>query len=138
MKEKKLNKINIALFAALVLSLALNLFFLIETNGKGKTGGIEGTYCSVPASAPGEDGGYLVFEKDGETFGRYKQYGQLERGKYYSVDDGVYKVDGLQTGIYVSVKDKDSVSVFENDVYARYEKIDDIPIYINVEVENDD
>lgn len=78
-------------------------------------------------------GTYLVFDEKGD-YTLYRQSGVLSAGTYAEDANGVYvlKGEGL-TVPYVTYDGKDSVHFFSVPDTYTYQRISDIPTYINVE-----
>lgn len=91
----------------------------------------DGTYLCEGLS-PGA-GTYLVFGEKGD-YTLYRQSGVLSAGTYAEDANGVYvlKGEGL-TVPYVTYDGKDSVHFFSVPDTYTYQRISDIPTYINVE-----
>lgn len=92
---------------------------------------LTGTYLCEGLS-PGT-GTYLVFDGKGD-YTLYRQSGVLSAGTYAEDANGVYvlKGEGL-TVPYVTYDGKDSVHFFSVPDTYTYQRISDIPTYINVE-----
>ena len=92
---------------------------------------LTGTYLCEGLS-PGA-GTYLVFDEKGD-YTLYRQSGVLSAGTYAEDANGVYvlKGEGL-TVPYVTYDGKDSVHFFSVPDTYTYQRISDIPTYINVE-----
>ena len=119
------------LWAALAASLCLIVALLVMLGMSLRHQPLTGTYLCEGLS-PGT-GTYLVFDGKGD-YTLYRQSGMLSAGTYADDANGVYvlKGEGL-TVPYVTYDGKDSVHFFSVPDTYTYQRISDIPTYINVE-----
>lgn len=119
------------LWAALAASLCLIVALLVMLGMSLRRQPLTGTYLCEGLS-PGA-GTYLVFDEKGD-YTLYRQSGVLSAGTYVGDANGVYvlKGEGL-TVPYVTYDGKDSVHFFSVPDTYTYQRISNIPTYINVE-----
>ena len=120
------------LWAALAASLCLIMALLVMLGMSLRRQPLTGTYLCEGLS-PGA-GTYLVFDEKGGLHPCTRQSGVLSAGTYAEDANGVYvlKGEGL-TVPYVTYDGKDSVHFFSVPDTYTYQRISDIPTYINVE-----
>lgn len=79
------------------------------------------------------DGTYLTFDEKG-SFTVYRQFDTLFTGTYTADANGVYILDGTALTVpYVVYDGRDTVHFFSVPDAYTYQRISDLPTYVNVE-----
>ena len=119
------------LIIVLVVSLCLNVALLAIQCMSQRSQPLTGTFLCEGSSHSG--GTYLTFDEKG-SFTVYRQFDTLFTGTYTEDANGVYVLDGTELTVpYVVYDGRDTVHFFSvADAYT-YQRISDLPTYVNVE-----
>ncbi len=120
-----------ALTILLAVSLCLNVALLAIQCMSQRSQPLTGTFLCEGSSH--SDGTYLTFDEKG-SFTVYRQFDTLFTGTYTADANGVYILDGTALSVPYAVYDgRDTVHFFSvADAYT-YQRISDLPTYVNVE-----
>lgn len=120
-----------ALTILLAVSLCLNVVLLAIQCMSQRSQPLTGTFLCEGSSHT--DGTYLTFDEKG-CFTVYRQFDTLFTGTYTADANGVYILDGTALSVpYVVYDGRDTVHFFSvADAYT-YQRISDLPTYVNVE-----
>lgn len=120
-----------ALIILLAVSLCLNVVLLAIQCMSQRSQPLTGTFLCEGSSHT--DGTYLTFDEKG-SFTVYRQFDILFTGTYTEDANGVYVLDGTELTVpYVVYDGRDTVHFFSvADAYT-YQRISDLPTYVNVE-----
>lgn len=120
-----------ALTILLAVSLCLNVALLAILCMSQRSQPLTGTFLCEGSSHA--DGTYLAFDEKG-SFTVYRQFDTLFTGTYTADANGVYVLDGSELTVpYVVYDGRDTVHFFSvADAYT-YQRISDLPTYVNVE-----
>lgn len=120
-----------ALTILLAISLCLNVVLLAIQCINRRSQPLTGTFLCEGSSHT--DGTYLTFDEKG-SFTVYRQFDTLFTGTYTADANGVYILDGTALTVPYAVYDgRDTVHFFSvADAYT-YQRISDLPTYVNVE-----
>lgn len=120
-----------ALIILLAVSLCLNVVLLAIQCMSQRSQPLTGTFLCEGSSHA--DGTYLTFDEKG-SFTVYRQFDTLFTGTYTEDANGVYILDGTALTVpYVVYDGRDTVHFFSvADAYT-YQRISDLPTYVNVE-----
>ena len=115
----------------MVVSLCLNVVLLAIQCMSQRSQPLTGTFLCEGSSHA--DGTYLTFDEKG-SFTVYRQFDTLFTGTYTADANGVYVLDGTELTVpYVVYDGRDTVHFFSvADAYT-YQRISDLPTYVNVE-----
>lgn len=115
----------------LAVSLCLNVVLLAILCMSRRSQPLTGTFL-CEGSSPA-DGTYLTFDEKG-SFTVYRQFDTLFTGTYTADANGVYILDGTAlTAPYVVYDGRDTVHFFSVPDAYTYQRISDLPTYVNVE-----
>lgn len=120
-----------ALIILLVVSLCLNVVLLAILCMSRRSQPLTGTFLCEGSSHT--DGTYLTFDEKG-SFTVYRQFDTLFTGTYTADANGVYILDGTALSVpYVVYDGRDTVHFFSVPDAYTYQRISDLPTYVNVE-----
>lgn len=120
-----------ALIILLAVSLCLNVVLLAIQCMSQRSQPLTGTFLCEGSSLA--DGTYLTFDEKG-TFTVYRQFDTLFTGTYTEDANGVYVLDGTELTVpYVVYDGRDTVHFFSVPDAYTYQRISDLPTYVNVE-----
>lgn len=120
-----------ALTILLVVSLCLNVVLLAILCMSQRSQPLTGTFLCEGSSHT--DGTYLTFDEKG-SFIVYRQFDTLFTGTYTADANGVYILDGTALTVpYVVYDGRDTVHFFSVPDAYTYQRISDLPTYVNVE-----
>ena len=120
-----------ALIILLVASLCLNVVLLAILCMSRRSQPLTGTFLCEGSSH--SDGTYLTFDEKG-SFTVYRQFDTLFTGTYTADANGVYILDGTALSVpYVVYDGRDTVHFFSVPDAYTYQRISDLPTYVNVE-----
>lgn len=115
----------------LVVSLCLNVALLAILGMSQRSQPLTGTFLCEGSSHA--DGTYLTFDEKG-SFTVYRQFDTLFTGTYTADANGVYVLDGTALTVpYVVYDGRDTVHFFSVPDAYTYQRISDLPTYVNVE-----
>lgn len=115
----------------LVVSLCLNVVLLAIQCMSQRSQPLTGTFLCEGSSHT--DGTYLTFDEKG-SFTVYRQFDTLFTGTYTEDANGVYVLDGTELTVpYVVYDGRDTVHFFSVPDAYTYQRISDLPTYVNVE-----
>ena len=120
-----------ALIILLAVSLCLNVVLLAIQCINRRSQPLTGTFLCEGSSHT--DGTYLTFDVKG-SFTVYRQFDPLFTGTYTADANGVYILDGTALTVpYVVYDGRDTVHFFSVPDAYTYQRISDLPTYVNVE-----
>lgn len=120
-----------ALIILLAVSLCLNVVLLAIQCMSRRSQPLTGTFLCEGSSHT--DGTYLTFDEKG-SFTVYRQFDTLFTGTYTADANGVYILDGTALSVPYAVYDgRDAVHFFSVPDAYTYQRISDLPTYVNVE-----
>lgn len=120
-----------ALTILLAVSLCLNVVLLAILCMSQRSQPLTGTFLCEGSSHT--DGTYLTFDEKG-SFTVYRQFDTLFTGTYTADANGVYILDGTALTVPYAVYDgRDTVHFFSVPDAYTYQRISDLPTYVNVE-----
>lgn len=120
-----------ALTILLAVSLCLNVVLLAIQCINRQSQPLTGAFLCEGSSHT--DGTYLTFDEKG-SFTVYRQFDTLFTGTYTADANGVYILDGTALTVpYVVYDGRDTVHFFSVPDAYTYQRISDLPTYINVE-----
>lgn len=120
-----------ALIILLAVSLCLNVVLLAILCMNQRSQPLTGTFLCEGSSH--SDGTYLTFDEKG-SFTVYRQFDTLFTGTYTADANGVYILDGTALSVpYVVYDGRDTVHFFSVPDAYTYQRISDLPTYVNVE-----
>lgn len=120
-----------ALIILLAVSLCLNVVLLAILCMNQRSQPLTGTFLCEGSSHT--DGTYLTFDEKG-SFTVYRQFDTLFTGTYTEDANGVYVLDGTELTVpYVVYDGRDTVHFFSVPDAYTYQRISDLPTYVNVE-----
>lgn len=120
-----------ALTILLAVSLCLNVALLAIQCMSQRSQPLTGTFLCEGSSH--SDGTYLTFDEKG-SFTVYRQFDTLFTGTYTADANGVYILDGTALSVpYVVYDGRDIVHFFSVPDAYTYQRISDLPTYVNVE-----
>lgn len=120
-----------ALIILLAVSLCLNVVLLAILCINRQSQPLTGTFLCEGSSH--SDGTYLTFDEKG-SFTVYRQFDTLFTGTYTADANGVYILDGTALTVpYVVYDGRDTVHFFSVPDAYTYQRISDLPTYVNVE-----
>lgn len=120
-----------ALIILLAVSLCLNVVLLAILCMSQRSQPLTGTFLCEGSSH--SDGTYLTFDEKG-SFTVYRQFDTLFTGTYTADANGVYILDGTALSVpYVVYDRRDTVHFFSVPDAYTYQRISDLPTYVNVE-----
>ena len=120
-----------ALIILLVVSLCLNVVLLAILCMSQRSQPLTGTFLCEGSSHT--DGTYLTFDEKG-SFTVYRQFDTLFTGTYTEDANGVYVLEGNELTVPYAVYDGwDTVHFFSVPDAYTYQRISDLPTYVNVE-----
>ena len=120
-----------ALIILLAVSLCLNVALLAIQCMSQRSQPLTGTFLCEGSSH--SDGTYLTFDEKG-SFTVYRQFDTLFTGTYTADANGVYILDGTALSVPYAVYDgRDTVHFFSVPDAYTYQRISDLPTYVNVE-----
>ena len=120
-----------ALTILLAVSLCLNVVLLAIQCINRQSQPLIGTFLCEGSSHT--DGTYLTFDEKG-SFTVYRQFDTLFTGTYTADANGIYILDGTAlTAPYVVYDGRDTVHFFSVPDAYTYQRISDLPTYVNVE-----
>lgn len=120
-----------ALTILLAVSLCLNVVLLAILCMSQRSQPLTGTFLCEGSSHT--DGTYLTFDEKG-SFTVYRQFDTLFTGTYTADANGVYILDGTALSVpYVVYDGRDTVHFFSVPDAYTYQRISDLPTYVNVE-----
>lgn len=120
-----------ALIILLAVSLCLNVVLLAIQCINRQNQPLTGTFLCEGSSHT--DGTYLTFDEKG-SFTVYRQFDTLFTGTYTADANGVYILDGTALSVPYAVYDgRDTVHFFSVPDAYTYQRISDLPTYVNVE-----
>ena len=120
-----------ALTILLAVSLCLNVVLLTILCMSQRSQPLTGTFLCEGSSH--SDGTYLTFDEKG-SFTVYRQFDTLFTGTYTADANGVYTLDGTALSVPYAVYDgRDTVHFFSVPDAYTYQRISDLPTYVNVE-----
>lgn len=120
-----------ALIILLAVSLCLNVVLLAILCMSRRSQPLTGTFLCEGSSH--SDGTYLTFDEKG-SFTVYRQFDTLFTGTYTADANGVYILDGTALTVpYVVYDGRDTVHFFSVPDAYTYQRISDLPTYVNVE-----
>lgn len=120
-----------ALIILLAVSLCLNVVLLAIQCMSRRSQPLTGTFLCEGSSHT--DGTYLTFDEKG-SFTVYRQFDTLFTGTYTADANGVYILDGAALSVpYVVYDRRDTVHFFSVPDAYTYQRISDLPTYVNVE-----
>lgn len=133
MKERA-NRKSLIIKLILGISVCINLILLGVIYFKKVPNDFTGTYICETTENPG-DSLYLVIDKNGDYL-LYRQFKEISRGKYLKQDEKIYwieNVDGIKQ--YIVYDGRDTAYCFLNPDGQVYKRINNKPMYINLETE---
>lgn len=120
-----------ALTILLAVSLCLNVALLAIQCMSQRSQPLTGTFLCEGSNH--SDGTYLTFDEEG-SFTVYRQFDTLFTGTYTADANGVYILDGTALTVpYVVYDGRDTVYFFSVPDAYTYQRISDLPTYVNVE-----
>lgn len=120
-----------ALIILLAVSLCLNVVLLAILCMSQRSQPLTGTFLCEGSSH--SDGTYLTFDEKG-SFTVYRQFDTLFTGTYTADANGVYILDGTALTVPYAVYDgRNTVHFFSVPDAYTYQRISDLPTYVNVE-----
>lgn len=120
-----------AITIVLAVSLCLNVALLAILCMSQRSQPLTGTFLCEGSSHT--DGTYLTFDEKG-SFTVYRQFDTLFTGTYTADANGVYVLDGNELTVPYAVYDgRDTVHFFSVPDAYTYQRISDLPTYVNVE-----
>lgn len=115
----------------MVVSLCLNVVLLAIQCMSQRSQPLTGTFLCEGSSH--SDGTYLTFDEKG-SFTVYRQFDTLFTGTYTADANGVYVLEGNELTVpYVVYDGRDTVHFFSVPDAYTYQRISDLPTYVNVE-----